>query len=133
MATILIVEDNLDNRDMLARRLHRKGYRVEIATNGHEGLLVAQNVHPDLVLMDLSMPVLDGWEAIRRIKSDPSLNAIPVVALTGHAMKDDRARALAVGADDYMVKPIDFPALLSKLEYWLAGAAAMNRPHAHQR
>jgi two-component system, cell cycle response regulator DivK len=122
MTTILIVEDNLDNRDMLARRLQRKGYRVELATNGDEGLSVAQRVRPDLILMDLSMPVLDGWEATRRLKSDPMLNAIPVVALTGHAMKDDRSRALAVGANDYMAKPIDFPALLTKMEYWLTAA-----------
>lgn len=116
MATILLVEDNIDNRDMLARRLQRKGYGVGLAANGLEGVAQAQAIRPDLILMDLSMPVLDGWEAIRRIKADPGLRAIPIIALTGHAMKDDRDRALAAGADEYMAKPLDFTSLLNIIQ-----------------
>ena len=116
MATLLLVEDNVDNRDMLARRLTRKGYDVRLAANGLEGVEQAQAIHPDLILMDLSMPVLDGWEAIRRIRTDPGLRAIPIIALTGHAMKDDRDRALAAGADEYMAKPLDFTSLLNIIQ-----------------
>jgi CheY-like chemotaxis protein len=119
MTTILLVEDNIDNRDMLARRLQRTGYDVKLATNGQEGVKLAQETHPDLILMDLSMPVLDGWEATRRIKADLGLTTIPIIALTGHAMKTDRQEALAAGADDYMAKPIDFAALLKLVQSWL--------------
>jgi len=121
MATLLLVEDNVDNRDMLARRLMRKGYDVRLAANGLEGVEQAQAIHPDLILMDLSMPVLDGWEAIRRIRTDLSLRAIPIIALTGHAMKDDRDRALAAGADEYMAKPLDFTSLLNVIQQRVGG------------
>jgi len=121
MATLLLVEDNVDNRDMLARRLMRKGYDVRLAANGLEGVEQAQAIHPDLILMDLSMPVLDGWEAIRRIRAAPGLRAIPIIALTGHAMKDDRDRALAAGADEYMAKPLDFTSLLNIIQQRVGG------------
>jgi two-component system cell cycle response regulator DivK len=122
MKKILIVEDNEDNRDMLARRLERRGYRVEIAVNGMDALEVAQATRPDLILMDLSMPVMDGWDATRRLKAAPDLNHIPIIALTGHAMKDDRDKALATGAEDYMAKPLDFARLLELVERWLRTA-----------
>ncbi|RMD69511.1 MAG: response regulator [Gammaproteobacteria bacterium] len=122
MKTLLLVEDNEDNRDMLARRLRRKGYRVETAVNGKEALDMLQDIRPDLVLMDLSMPVMDGWEATRRIKQDPGLRDIPVVVLTGHAMKEDREKALSVGADGYIPKPIDMQALLTCLNDLLENA-----------
>jgi CheY-like chemotaxis protein len=122
MTLILLVEDNMDNRDMLARRLQRKGFDVKLADNGQQGIELAQECHPDLILMDLSMPVLDGWEATRRIKVNPALQRIPIIALTGHAMKSDREKALAVGADDYMSKPIDFTALAESMQHWLERA-----------
>ena len=116
MATILIVEDNEMNRDMLSRRLSRKGYEVQTAGDGQLGIEVAQCENPDLILMDLSLPVLDGWEATRRIKSNPQLAAIPVIALTAHAMTTDRERALEAGCDDYDTKPLDFQRLLGKIQ-----------------
>ena len=116
MATILIVEDNEMNRDMLSRRLSRKGYEVQTAGDGQLGIEVAQCETPDLILMDLSLPVLDGWEATRRIKSNPQLAAIPVIALTAHAMTTDRERALEAGCDDYDTKPLDFQRLLGKIQ-----------------
>jgi CheY-like chemotaxis protein len=122
MTLILLVEDNVDNRDMLARRLQRKGFDVKLADNGQVGIELAQECHPDLILMDLSMPVLDGWEATRRIKANPTLQRIPIIALTGHAMKSDRERALAVGADDYVPKPIDFATLTESMQHWLERA-----------
>ncbi|RMD71646.1 MAG: response regulator [Gammaproteobacteria bacterium] len=115
MKTLLLVEDNEDNRDMLSRRLKRKGYRVETAVNGREALEMASRLHPDLILMDLSMPVMDGWEATRRLKESPELRHIPVVVLTGHAMKEDRKRAFAIGAQGYIPKPINMQALLDCL------------------
>jgi CheY-like chemotaxis protein len=115
MAKILIVEDNEMNRDMLSRRLMRRGYEVEIATDGEAGVEAARRGRPDLVLMDMSLPVIDGWEATRRLKADPATSAIPVIALTAHAMAGDRERALAVGCDDYDTKPIDLPGLLGKI------------------
>jgi two-component system, cell cycle response regulator DivK len=123
MKKILVVEDNEDNRDMLTRRLERRGYRVEMAVNGLNALEVAQATHPDLILMDLSMPVMDGWDATRRLKAAPDLNHIPIIALTGHAMKDDRDKALASGAEDYLAKPLDFPRLLELVERWLRTTA----------
>jgi two-component system cell cycle response regulator DivK len=116
MAKILVVEDNEMNRDMLSRRLMRKGYEVIIAVDGEEGVAKAQSEAPDLILMDMSLPVLDGWEATRRLKADPETQAIPIVALTAHAMAGDREQALAAGCDDYDSKPIEFQRLLGKIE-----------------
>lgn len=115
MAKILIVEDNEMNRDMLSRRLMRRGYEVEIATDGEAGVEAARRARPDLVLMDMSLPVIDGWEATRRLKADPVTAAIPVIALTAHAMAGDRERALAAGCDDYDTKPIDLQGLIGKI------------------
>ena len=115
MAKILLVEDNEMNRDMLSRRLIRRGYEVILATNGQEGLALANSSCPDLILMDLSLPTLDGWEATRRIKSSLATAAIPIIALTAHAMSGDKEQALAVGCDDYDTKPIEFERLLEKI------------------
>jgi CheY-like chemotaxis protein len=119
MSTILIVEDNEMNRDMLSRRLARKGYEVLIAVDGEMGLEVARAKTPELVLMDMSLPVMDGWEATRRMKADQALKHIPVIALTAHAMANDRDKALEAGCDDYDTKPIDLPRLLAKIEMLL--------------
>ena len=116
MSTILIVEDNELNRDMLSRRLQRRGYDVLLAVDGEDGLDVARANAPDLVLMDMSLPTVDGWEATRRMKSDDMLRHIPVIALTAHAMANDRDKALAAGCDDYDTKPIELPRLLAKME-----------------
>lgn len=116
MHKILLVEDNEMNRDMLSRRLQRKGYEVVIAVDGGEGVAMAASEKPDLILMDMSLPVLNGWDATRRIKGDPALAAIPVIALTAHAMASDREQALAAGCDDYDTKPIELPRLLEKIE-----------------
>ena len=120
MAKILIVEDNPMNRDMLSRRLQRRGFEILIATDGAEGLAATRERRPDLVLMDMSLPVIDGWEATRRIKAAPATRAIPVIALTAHAMSDDRDKALAAGCDDYDTKPVDLPRLLDKISGLLA-------------
>jgi len=125
MTTILIVEDNEMNRDMLSRRLERKGYNVLIAVDGEMGISVARASSPDLILMDMSLPVVDGWEATRRIKADPVLKLIPVIALTAHAMANDRDKALEAGCDDYDTKPIDLPRLLAKMEALLPAAAGV--------
>lgn len=122
--TILIVEDNEMNRDMLSRRLERKGFRVVIAIDGAKGIDVARAESPDLILMDMSLPVMDGWEATRRIKADEILRHIPVIALTAHAMANDRDKALEAGCDDYDTKPIELPRLLGKIEALLVAAAA---------
>jgi two-component system cell cycle response regulator DivK len=116
MSTILIVEDNELNRDMLSRRLQRRGYDVLLAVDGEDGLDVARANTPDLVLMDMSLPTVDGWETTRRMKSDKVLRHIPVIALTAHAMANDREKALAAGCDDYDTKPIELPRLLAKME-----------------
>jgi two-component system cell cycle response regulator DivK len=116
MAKILLVEDNEMNRDMLARRLERRGYQVVIAVDGDQGVRLAQAEAPDLILMDMSLPVLDGWEATRRLKAMPATQAIPIVALTAHAMSGDREQALEAGCDDYDSKPIAFPRLLGKIQ-----------------
>ncbi len=116
MTTILIVEDNEMNRDMLSRRLARKGYDVLIAVDGEMGIDVARAKAPDLILMDMSLPVMDGWEATRRMKADAVLERIPVIALTAHAMANDRDKAFEAGCDDYDTKPIDLPRLLAKIE-----------------
>ena len=119
MAKILLVEDNEMNRDMLSRRLERRGYQVVIAVDGAQGVQMAQAEKPDLILMDMSLPVLDGWEATKRLKADPATCGIPVIALTAHAMAADREKALAAGCDDYDIKPIEFPRLLGKIEAFL--------------
>lgn len=116
MAKILLVEDNEMNRDMLSRRLERKGYKVVMAVDGGEGVSMARTAGVDLILMDMSLPVMDGWEATRQIKAAPETRAIPVIALTAHAMAGDRERALEAGCDDYDTKPIEFPRLMSKIE-----------------
>ena len=120
MAKILLVEDNELNRDMLSRRLVRRGFEVVLAGDGAEGLDTARAERPDLVVMDLSLPVLDGWEAIRQLRADPAISAIPVLALTAHAMAGDRGQALAAGADDYDTKPVDFSRLMGKIDALLA-------------
>jgi CheY-like chemotaxis protein len=111
----LLVEDNPENRDMLSRRLIRRGYQMHFAMDGAEAVRMTQAELPDLVLMDLSLPVMDGWEATRRLKADPATRAIPVIALTAHAMVGDRERAIAAGADDYDTKPVDLERLLEKI------------------
>lgn len=121
MPTILVVEDNEMNRDMLCRRLSRKGYSVLVAQDGVEGLLVAQTESPDLIIMDLSLPRVDGWEVSRRLKADATTSAIPIIALTAHAMSTDKEKALAAGCDDFDTKPIDFARLLQKIDNACAG------------
>jgi two-component system cell cycle response regulator DivK len=123
MTKILLVEDNEMNRDMLSRRLERKGYQVVLAVDGQQGLDMTLSETPDVVLMDMSLPVLDGWEATRRLKAADGTRHVPVIALTAHAMSSDRAKALEAGCDDYDTKPIDLPRLLGKIEALLAGAA----------
>ena len=120
MAKILLVEDNEMNRDMLGRRLKRRGFELIVAVDGAEALAVAENEAPDLILMDMSLPILDGWEATRRLKSAPKTRAIPVIALTAHAMAGDRDKALEAGCDDYDTKPIEFERLLRKIEAFLS-------------
>jgi CheY-like chemotaxis protein len=121
VSKILIVEDNEMNRDMLSRRLLRKGYEVIMAEDGESGVLMAQSDRPDNILMDMSLPVIDGWEATRRIKASADLRAISIVALTAHAMGSDRDKAIEAGCDDYDTKPIELPRLLEKIERLLAG------------
>jgi len=124
MPKILLVEDNEMNRDMLSRRLARHGYDVVVAQDGARGVVMVLEEHPDLVLMDMSLPVLDGWEATRRLKSDPATKSVPVIALTAHAMAEDRDKALAAGCDDYDTKPIELPRLLEKITVLLHTRAA---------
>jgi len=116
VTTILIIEDNEMNRDMLSRRLERKGYNVLIAVDGELGIEMARSSAPDLILMDMSLPVVDGWEATRRMKADDALKHIPVIALTAHAMANDRDNAIEAGCDDYDTKPIEMPRLLAKID-----------------
>jgi len=116
MVKILLVEDNEMNRDMLSRRLSRKGYAVVMAPDGQQGVDLAASEMPDLILMDMSLPVLNGWEATRTVKGDDATKTIPVIALTAHAMAGDREKALEAGCDDYDTKPVDFPRLLGKIE-----------------
>ena len=125
MQKILLVEDNEMNRDMLSRRLQRKGYQVVLAVDGQEGIVLAQSEAPTLILMDLSLPVLDGWEATRQLKSAPGTRAIPIIVLTAHAMAGDREKAMEVGADDFDTKPIELDRLLGKIEALLARNPAM--------
>jgi CheY-like chemotaxis protein len=124
MTKVLLVEDNEMNRDMLSRRLIRKGYGVALAFDGGEAVAMASSEEPDIILMDMSLPVIDGWEATRRIKSNPATSRIPVIALTAHAMSGDREQALAAGCDDYDTKPIELPRLLEKIEGLLSRVAA---------
>ncbi len=127
MARILLVEDNEMNRDMLSRRLIRRGYDVILAQDGAEGIQAAQSLAPDLILMDMSLPVLDGWEATRRLKDSPETAHIPVVALTAHALTDDREKATRAGCDGYETKPVDLPRLIETIENVLAA----RKPRAH--
>jgi CheY-like chemotaxis protein len=120
MAKVLLVEDNEMNRDMLSRRLIRKGYDVVMAMDGEQAVAMAASEHPDLILMDMSLPVIDGWEATRQVKSAEATKHIPVIALTAHAMSGDREKALAAGCDDYDTKPVEFLRLLAKMEALLA-------------
>lgn len=120
MTRILLVEDNEMNRDMLSRRLSRRGFDVLIAENGKAGVELAASEMPDLILMDMSLPVMDGWEATRRIKANPVTSRIPVIALTAHAMTSDREMALGAGCDDYDSKPVDLSRLVGKIEQLLA-------------
>jgi two-component system cell cycle response regulator DivK len=116
MAKILLVEDNEMNRDMLSRRLMRKGYDVVMAIDGQQGIDMASSEGPDIILMDMDLPIVDGWEATRRVKADDATRTIPVIALTAHAMAAHRDQALAAGCDDFDTKPVDFPRLLGKIE-----------------
>ena len=116
MAKILLVEDNEMNRDMLSRRLERRGYEVVIAVDGQEGVDLAKSARPDLILMDMSLPVIDGWEATRQLKTMPETRGVPVIALTAHAMAGDREKAIAAGCDDFDTKPVDLARLLAKIE-----------------
>jgi CheY-like chemotaxis protein len=120
MSKILLVEDQEMNRDMLSRRLKKRGYDVSIAVDGAEGLEMARSDAPDLILMDMSLPVIDGWEATRQLKADEATRNIPVVALTAHAMSTDREKALAAGCDAYETKPVELPRLLETMEKLLA-------------
>ena len=116
MTHILLVEDNEMNSDMLSRRLVRKGFNISIAIDGEEGVEKATSLKPDLILMDMSLPKIDGWEATRQVKSNSSTQNIPVIALTAHAMAEDREKALAAGCDDYDTKPVELPRLLEKIQ-----------------
>ena len=121
MAKILLVEDNEMNRDMLSRRLERRGHEVVVAVDGAEGLALALREGPALILMDMSLPVIDGWEATRQLKADSATSSIPIIALTAHAMSDDRERAMLAGCDDYDTKPVEFQRLVQKIDALLAG------------
>jgi CheY-like chemotaxis protein len=123
MAKILLVEDNEMNRDMLSRRLQRRGHDVLVAGDGADGGAKARAEIPGLILMDMSLPVLDGWEATRQIKADPATSAIPIIALTAHAMSEDRERAISAGCDDYDTKPVEFPRLIGKIDALLGATS----------
>jgi CheY-like chemotaxis protein len=123
MPRILLVEDNEMNRDMLSRRLQRRGFDVDMAVDGREGIEMAQKGEYDLILMDMSLPEIDGWEATRRLRSSPETERIPIIALTAHAMAGDREKAIEAGCDEYDTKPIELPRLLSKIEALLGPAA----------
>jgi len=124
MPKILIVEDNEENRDALSRRLQRRGFAVTIAENGKAGVAMARSEKPDLILMDMNMPELDGWEATRQLKAAAETKGLPVIALTAHAMSGDRDRALKVGCADYHTKPVEFPKLLAQIEALLQNKTA---------
>jgi two-component system cell cycle response regulator DivK len=124
MPRILLVEDQEMNRDMLSRRLKKRGYEIDIAVDGAEGIEKARSGSPDLILMDMSLPVIDGWEATRTLKADAATSSIPVIALTAHAMSTDREKALAAGCDGYETKPVELPRLLEAIEKILAGVGS---------
>ena len=126
MSKILVIEDNEANRDALSRHLKRRGFEVVVAIDGQQGIAMTRSEAPSLILMDMSLPVLDGWEATRQLKADPETSSIPVIALTAHAMAGDRARALEAGCDDYDTKPVEFPRLLAKIQA-LLGAKELPR------
>jgi two-component system cell cycle response regulator DivK len=120
MAKVLLVEDNEMNRDILFRRLSRRGYVVVFAVDGQQGVEMARSEKPDIILMDMSLPIIDGWEATRRVKSDNAIRDVPVIGLTAHAMSGDREKALDAGCDDYDTKPVEFDRLISKIERLLS-------------
>jgi|SRR5271154_6041634 len=129
MPKILLVEDNEMNRDMLSRRLARKGFQVVMALNGEEGVALTRSEAPDLVLMDMTLPVLSGWDATRKLKGDPTTEGIPVIALTAHAMAADREQAMQAGCDDYDTKPIELTRLVDKIQALLAKRKAAEPAH----
>lgn len=122
MTRVLLVEDNEMNRDMLSRRLTRRGFEVIFAVNGQEGVDLARSERPDIILMDMSLPVLDGWEATRRVKADTATRSVPVIGLTAHAMSGDRERAIEAGCDDYDTKPVELDRLIGKIERLISAA-----------
>jgi two-component system, cell cycle response regulator DivK len=122
MTKVLLVEDNEMNRDMLSRRLIRRGFEVIFAVDGQQGVDLARSQRPDIILMDMSLPVIDGWEATRRVKSDDATRGVPVIGLTAHAMSGDRARAIEAGCDDYDTKPVELDRLIGKIERLLGNA-----------
>ena len=119
MSKILLVEDNEMNRDMLSRRLQRRGYEIVVALDGAQGVAMANSENPDLILMDMSLPIMDGWEATKNIKANTNTKSIPIIALTAHAMSGDREKAIKAGCDDYDTKPIDLSRLLTKIEVFI--------------
>lgn len=123
MTTLLLVEDNEENWDMLSRRLRRRGYEVVIATDGQQGVEQAKSIKPDLILMDISLPVLNGWEATQQILSLPQLKSVPIIALTAHAMASDREKALSVGCVDYHTKPVELDRLITQIQAALTNAS----------
>jgi two-component system, cell cycle response regulator DivK len=122
MARVLLVEDNEMNRDMLSRRLTRRGFEVIFAVDGQQGVDLARTQRPDIILMDMSLPVLDGWEATRLVKADDATRCVPVIGLTAHAMSGDRERAIEAGCDDYDTKPVELDRLIGKIERLLSAA-----------
>ena len=116
MAKVLLVEDNEMNRDMLSRRLIRRGFQVVFAMDGQQGVDLARSERPDIILMDMSLPIIDGWEASRRLKADDATRSVPVIGLTAHAMSGDREKAIEAGCDDYDTKPVDFARLMEKIQ-----------------
>jgi two-component system cell cycle response regulator DivK len=124
MTKVLLVEDNDMNRDMLSRRLSRRGFQVIFAVDGQQGVDLARSERPDIILMDMSLPVIDGWEATRRVKADDTTRSVPVIGLTAHAMSGDREKAIAAGCDDYDTKPVELERLIGKIEKLLGTAKA---------
>jgi two-component system cell cycle response regulator DivK len=123
MARVLLIEDNEMNRDMLSRRLQRRGYEMLLALDGQQGLDMARTEKPDLILMDMSLPVVDGWEATRQLKMDPSTRGIPIIALTAHAMASDEQKARDAGCDDFDTKPVELARLIGKMDRFLGSSA----------
>lgn len=126
MGKILLVEDNEMNLDMLSRRLNRRGYEIIVAMDGAQGVRMAQTEHPDLILMDMSLPVMDGWAATRQLKADDATRGIPIIALTAHAIAGDREKCLAAGCDEYESKPVKFPQLIAKVEAIIGPGMSVN-------